>query len=455
MSTGTHPVPHRVSWPPRRVVWLLIAAVSLVAATGVAVGVDRAFFPGQARWSWPPRPCVVQGVQARCGTFDVPENRAQPNGRTIGLRVVVLPALLQPARSDAVVYLAGGPGGAATAEASDLAQGLPLLNTYNDILLVDQRGTGGSTRHDPDVTQYGTRMAMEDVDAVRAALGYRQLDVVGGSYGATAAQVYLRLHPSTTRTAVLMAATALDVPFLGRYAVNGQRALDQLARFCAAERDCRTAFPGWERQFGGLVRAWNAHPVHGRSGNDLSSVVHAMLRDLNRAVAIPLVVSRAAAGDLRPLERAGHGDAVSGSLGLMASIWCNEPWAGLGASGPWGTEFDSYASAQIAAFRRGCDGVPRRAEPRGFWALPVSSRVPVLALVGGADPQDPLANIAEVRQRFRDSRIVVFPRAGHRFSFSDCVDQLLSEFVDRGTTRGLDTGRCASGVGIPRFKLAR
>ena len=57
---------------------------------------------------------MVEGIDARCGTFVVPENRAKPNGRTIGLPVIVLPAYLEPARSDAVAYLAGGPGGAAT-----------------------------------------------------------------------------------------------------------------------------------------------------------------------------------------------------------------------------------------------------------------------------------------------------------------------------------------------------
>ena len=40
-------------------------------------------------------------------------------------------------------------------------------------------------------------------DAVRAALGYRQLDVYGASYGATAAQVYLKRHPASVRTMVL------------------------------------------------------------------------------------------------------------------------------------------------------------------------------------------------------------------------------------------------------------
>ncbi len=52
---------------------------------------------------------------------------------------------------------------------------------------------------------------MDDLDAVRAALGYRQLDVLGSSYGATAAQIYLKLHPASVRTLILSGATAIDV----------------------------------------------------------------------------------------------------------------------------------------------------------------------------------------------------------------------------------------------------
>ena len=141
-------------------------------------------------------PCVVQGIDARCGTFVVPENRAEPNGRTIGLHVVVLPAFSKPARKDAVTWLAGGPGDAATEQAVNQGWQSSTLRTNRDFLLVDQRGTGGSNPQGGDVTQYGTRMAMDDLDAVRAALGYRQLDVIGSSYGATAAQVYLKLHPA-------------------------------------------------------------------------------------------------------------------------------------------------------------------------------------------------------------------------------------------------------------------
>ena len=123
------------------------------------------------------------------------------------------------------------------------------------------------------------------------------------------------------------------------------------------------------------------------TGDEFASVVHAMLRDMEKAVSIPLVVSHAAEGDYRPLDRAGSGDL--NRRWVKASIWCNEPWVGLEARGGWGTQFDSYATAQIAAFRHQCDSAPKRAEPRSLWTLPTRSDVPVIAFVGGADPQDP------------------------------------------------------------------
>jgi pimeloyl-ACP methyl ester carboxylesterase len=454
MSTGAHPVPNRVHRLHRRVVWILALVAAAGIAFGIAAGIDRAFLSEQSQLMWPPKPCVVQGVQARCGTFVVPEDRTNPNGRTIGLNVVVLPASLKPVRHDAVAYLAGGPGYAATEQAFAQGWQSSALNLYRDLLLVDQRGTGGSNPHGGDVTQYGTRMAMDDLDAVRAALGYRQLDVIGSSYGATAAQVYLKLHPSSVRTLVIMGGTAIDVPFFGRYAVNAQHALDQLASLCASDRGCREAFPDWERQFGQLVHAWNAHPVNGMTGDELASVVHGLLLDLQKAVSIPLVVSRAAEGDYAPLGQAGSGGLDAGLNFMGSSIWCNEPWAGVEATGPWGTDFDSYTQARIAALRQECGSIPKRAEPRSLWTLPTTSSVPVLAFAGGADPKDPVTNLSGLEQHFPDSRTVVFPHLGHDWwGVGGCVDQAVTDFVERGTTRGLDTTRCAGAVVVPPFPL--
>ena len=139
---------------------------------------------------------------------------------------------------------------------------------------------------------------------------------------------------------------------------------------------------------------------------------------------------------------------------MGASIWCNEPWVGLDAKGPWGTDFDSYTTAYIADFRQKCSSVPKRAEPRSLWRLPTSSRVPVVALVGGADPQDPVTNLSDLKRHFPDSRTVVLPHLGHDFSWDGACDAMLADFVARGTTKGLDTTPCVSEVVVPPFELS-
>lgn len=163
---------------------------------------------------------------------------------------------------------------------------------------------------------------------------------------------------------------------------------------------------------------------------------------------------RAATGDYARRNLQGPGDLGAPSPHLMAwSIWCNEPWAGLDAKGPWGTDFDSYTAAKLAGLRQGCTFFPKRAEPRSLWSLSSSSLVPVLALEGGADPQDPAANLSDLKQHFPDSRSVIFRHIGHEFGFGACVDQVTADFVDRRTTKGLDTSICASAILVPPFPL--
>jgi pimeloyl-ACP methyl ester carboxylesterase len=418
------------------------------------------------------KPCIVQQVAARCGTMVVPENRTKPDGRKIGLRVVVIPSLLKPARPDAFTYIAGGPGGAATDSAYTTLVAWNGVHEHHDMLLVDQRGTGGSnamtcappstppttnaelgayvhscvTSASGDVTQYGTRAAMDDLDAVRAALGYRQLDVYGVSYGATAAQVYLKRHPSSVRTVVLDGATAIDVPFYGRFAANAQGALAKVAKRCAADPVCTKAFPGWPAQFHDLVRAWDEHPVQTAknqttTGVGLAGVVQTMLGTAETAADIPIVVGRAAKGDYGALSRqiAAQTASAGATQELMYwSIWCNEPWVGLDANGPWHTDFDGYTTSSIAEHRNVCAFFPKRAEPAADWTSP-RSKVPLLALAGGADPQDPISNLPSLKHDFPNSRAVVLPNYGHGVAQYNCMRDIVSEFVDRGTVKGLDT----------------
>jgi pimeloyl-ACP methyl ester carboxylesterase len=454
--------------------------VILAAATAAAAVLAAPHAPALTL-----KACTVEQVAARCGTFVVPENRAKPDGRTIGLRVVVIPARRKPARPDAFTFIAGGPGSAATDSAFAALIAWNPVHERHDLLFVDQRGTGGSNamtcaspKTQPttkaqirafvhacvasvpgDVRQYGTRTAMDDLDAVRAALGYEQLDVYGGSYGATAAQVYLKRHPSSVRTLVLDGSTAIDVPFYGRFAVNAEHALADVAKRCAADVLCAKAFPRWRTEFHDLVAAWDTHPARTArnqttTGTGLAGIVQTMLLDAYTAASIPLVVDDAAHGDYGPLNReiARQRSQGNPTQELMYwSIWCNEPWVGLGATGPWHTDFDGYTTSSVMSHRVPCAFFPKRAEPAADWTSPRSS-VPVLVLAGGADPQDPLTNMPRLKQDFPNSRAIVVPHYGHTVGMLDCVRDVVSQFVVRGTVKGLDTA-CVGAILPPALTL--
>src|SRR5690348_9470527 len=83
-------------------------------------------------------------VQAECGRLSVPENPAAPRGRQIGLRVAVVPAISTRKSPDPLFVLAGGPGMAATSFYTSVAPVFDLIHRDRDIVLLDQRGTGGS-----------------------------------------------------------------------------------------------------------------------------------------------------------------------------------------------------------------------------------------------------------------------------------------------------------------------
>jgi len=78
--------------------------------------------------------------------------------------------------------------------------------------------------------------------------------------------------------------------------------------------------------------------------------------------------------------------------------------------------------------------------------------VPLLALVGGADPQDPIGNLEGLAQAMPNSRIVVAPGIGHGAVQYGCLTALVRRFVDRGTAKGLDT-MCARKITPPPFAL--
>jgi len=184
--------------------------------------------------------CTIGNVTAQCGTYRVYENRSTRSGRQIDLKIAMLPATGERVEPDPLFYFTGGPGGAATDVAPMFKTQFGELNKTRDIVLIDQRGTGGSNLLmcpppdqafdvtdaaalsayaklclaglDADPRWYTTRAYVDDVNEVRQALGYDKINLSGGSYGGTVVQVYLLQHPETVRTALINNSTLIDYP---------------------------------------------------------------------------------------------------------------------------------------------------------------------------------------------------------------------------------------------------
>src|SRR6185369_15826427 len=279
----------------------LLLALAL-AIPGLA-GAHPAPSPADAPGGKPPRtvrqrltPCHVPGLgeEVLCGTLPVWENRAAASGRKIELNLVVLPARSPNPVPDPLVYFEGGPGYAATAEAAGLAEFLGGIRAERDILLVDQRGTGRShplncaqpgsdddlqgylrdlfpldalraclPKLDGDPTLYTSDTAADDLDEVRAYLGYERLNLLGGSYGTRAAQVYMRRHPEHVRSAILDGYVPIDARMPLYIARQSQVALDKLFDDCADDPACRAAFPSPRAELQALLARFEKGPARG------------------------------------------------------------------------------------------------------------------------------------------------------------------------------------------------
>src|SRR2546429_6378996 len=79
-----------------------------------------------------------------------------------------------------------------------------------------------------DLTKYTTSIAMDDLDDVRAWLGYDRINLFGASYGTQAVLVYMRQHPEHVRSAILLAVAPTDLNMPLHHSEAAARAMDLL-----------------------------------------------------------------------------------------------------------------------------------------------------------------------------------------------------------------------------------
>ena len=447
------------------------------------------------------RPCRLPRIDEKllCGQLTVFENRQTRVGRTIELNVVVVPAFDQKTKAEPLFDLAGGPGAAATEGATFYARQGRAYRGHRDVVLVDQRGTGKSNplsvprkktpqhylsemypvdyvkslrqtlEQRADLTQYTTSIAMDDLDDVRAWLGYDRINLIGLSYGTRAALVYMRQHPERVRTVTLIGVAPTNLKMPMYHAQAAARALDLLLQQCEQDADCHQAFPQIRNDWTSLLLQLGREPARVEySPPDKSAP--AMLeiqRDIfaekirtwmygrEQASRIPLIIHQAAHGDFGPFLREAIGPSIPDFIadGMYLSVTCaedvpfinQEEAAKLNAGNPFG-------NYRVFQQTRACSMWPQGKIPPAFLE-PVSSNVPVLLFSGNMDPVTPPQRGEEVARHLPNSRHVIIPQAGHGvdgLAEPECVDRIIMEFMDKGDVKDLDLG-CVERMAPPPF----
>ena len=476
--------------------------VALLAATATVAVVD----------AQPPldlKDCRVKGVSvpARCGSLTVFEDRATGAGRTIDLKIVVIPAVSGSPEPDPLFFLAGGPGQAATDLAERVLARLAEVRRNRDIVFVDQRGTGGSGRMScalfesgsdegtsgeslqldtlplddlrdclaeiesaTDPRHYTTPVAMDDLDDVRAALGYETINLYGGSYGTRAGLVYMRRHPERVRTAVLDGSAPVSMRLPSSMNADALRALDRLFADCAAESGCREAFPDLPETFARVIEELEANPrvldtTHPRTGDSFElrlngSGFAAGLRNSlyspTVASLLPWTIARAAQGDFGPFLAQIVPLSDSGELinpGMFLSVICAEDVSQLADGDAERLAAEGILGRlQVEVITDACSVWPAADLPADYFE-PVRSDIPTLLLSGDLDPVTPPRWGEAVLGGLGDARHVVAPGAGHGVIAHGCADDVIAKFIETGSHEGLDVS-CLERIRRPPFMLS-
>ena len=437
-------------------------------------------------------PCQIgaadapQHLAARCATFNVPEDRGHPGNRKLGLHLAVLLARSSHPRPDPLFYVAGGPGQAATDAYVEEAVAFARIHSERDIVLLDQRGTGQSNRLDcpapadagleptadairrltqdclrvlpGDPRFYTTTVAVQDLDALRAALGYSEINLYGISYGTRVALEYLREYPQHTRSVVLDGVVPADLPLGPDVSLNAQRALDLIFHRCAEDPDCHRAFPHLTANVAALRHDIQSHPVHVSLRDPLSGAPLAETLDWEAvtralrfmsyqsetAALLPLLVHQAGdAHDYAPLlaDALMFSDQLNEGLasGMASAVICTEdvPFYRRDASAQRALR-DTYLGAEtLDEIAASCEYWPRGVIGPEFKS-PVISSKPVLLLSGEDDPVTPPADAARAARTLSNSLSLIIPGQGHGNVFRGCVPRLVAQFVDAASAKGLD-----------------
>ena len=284
------------------------------------------------------------GIKARCGTFERLENPADPDSTLLKLHVAVVAALSLEPEPDAFVPIAGGPGQSTIEFYASLVGAFEEVRRTRDIVLLDQRGTGRSAPMDCDADEgiieggfsreqtiavtetcleqlphdpryFTTSVAVEDLEALRVALGYSQFNLYGISYGTRVAQHFVRRYPESTRSVIIDGVVAPQIALGPGIAIEAQNALDAIFERCAESEPCNDRFPTIHDDFEELrqrladdaVTISIPSPLKGTpeditfGDDEMAGALRLLSYHPSSVALIPLLIDEAVNGNFQPL----------------------------------------------------------------------------------------------------------------------------------------------------------
>jgi len=438
-------------------------------------------------------PCTLapdfgtSSVEALCSRLMVPEDHAAPNGRKISLAIAWVPAKGE-GLPDPMFMLAGGPGQSALESFPGIAPAFADLRKKRDIVLVDQRGTGDSNRlickddkgksavvedddysadtarafaarcaaklaATADLRLYSTSDAIQDLDAVRIAIGAEQINLMGISYGTRVAQQYAARYPAHTRTVTIDGIVPNSLILGNEHARNLESSLNSQFARCTQDKDCLAKLGNPRERLNALMSRLATEPplvsyrdaITGEAKQEKLTSGHiAMLARMfayvpQAAGLLPLELNEAAQGRYEPLLALANllGSTMGDQImhGMQLSVICSEDAGELKIDE---ADKDSLlGTSMITVLQAQCDAWPKGKRPDGF-RKPLTGKVPVLILSGEFDPVTPPRYGDEVAKSLPNSRHLVIRGQGHNVIGIGCMPKLFASFVDTADAKKLD-----------------
>jgi pimeloyl-ACP methyl ester carboxylesterase len=437
------------------------------------------------------------------GYHEVFENLNTNSGRKLKIYVIVIPSINKKNRPP-IFYIEGGPGVAATKNASWLAEKDIPYRQNHDVVLVDVRGTGNSNPlHCPslqeknnlqeqfgemypadavkdcyqllskenDLSQYHTTNVVKDLEQIRKWLGYKKITLYGLSYGTRVSLQYMRMFPAALSSVVLFSATPTYARMPLYHAKFSQQALNRVWIDCKNDSLCKMHYPNISNEFAALMKRWKNKPVEyewkDSTGNGHTVKIpwdafQTKIRSLMYAPfsirMIPYLVHEAWKEnykpfvDLYPKEKS-NDDFIAEGFYLCVS--CSEdvpfikpPEIEKQTSG---TFMGRY---RIAQQQQACANWTKGIIPKNFLD-PVVSSIPTLILSGPFDPVTPTAWAKEIARHLSKSTIVVVPYMAHVFDGLNneiCFDEIVVNFISNPGSKTLYTG-CVNRMLPPPYKI--